>query len=46
MLPVLAVVLALPLPQRVRHARQRKLSAPPLAFDWPAHNPRGPPVRF
>jgi len=45
MLPVLALVLALPLPQRARHVPQRVLSAPAARFEWPAHSPRGPPLR-
>jgi len=45
MLPVLALVLVLPLPQQARHSRQRHLPAPPFAAEWPAHSPRGPPVR-
>jgi len=44
MLPVLALVLALPLPQRATHLRQIAPPAPPAAFAWPAHNPRGPPI--
>jgi len=46
MLPVLALVLALPAPLRTRHLPQASRPAPPISFKWPAHSPRGPPVRF
>jgi len=46
MLPVLALVLALSLPQQLRHSRQLRLPVPPSSAEWPAHSPRGPPVRL
>jgi len=44
MLPVLALVLALPLPLRMRHSPQRARPVPAVNFKWPAHSPRGPPI--
>jgi len=44
MLPVLALVLALPPPPPARHSPHTHLPVPPAAPVWPAHSPRGPPL--
>jgi len=44
MLPVLALVLALPPAPPARHSHTQNLPAPPTPHDWPAHSPRGPPL--
>jgi len=44
LLPVLALVLALPLPLPARHSSIPVLSATPAAPFWRAHSPRGPPL--
>jgi len=46
MLPVLAWILALPLPLRTQHSAQRASPAPVASFKWLAHSPRGPPIGF
>jgi len=44
LLPVLALVLALPLPPPARHSGIPALPVIPAAPFWPAHTPRGPPL--
>jgi len=44
LLPVLALVVAVPLPLPTEYSGVSSLPAIPAAFFWRAHNPRGPPL--